>query len=143
VTDGELRRIFKEHLPRFDFQSVETWSTGQGVPDVNYCCDGVEGWIENKKSTSYTVGMRSEQVAWIERRRRAGGRVYIAVRRMQHAGARTVACDELWLWPGSAARALFTRELTMRGGGELGRWPGGPQRWPWALIAKILMNTKT
>lgn len=61
-----------------------------GVPDVSYCVTGVEGHIELKympflpKRLTTAVfgprssrGMRESQIAWFDRRLRAGGRAYI------------------------------------------------------------------
>ena len=65
MTDARLRQVFKEHLPDFDIQSVETWGTGRGVPDMNFCCNGIEGWIEFKMTKHWRVTVAPEQVAWI------------------------------------------------------------------------------
>lgn len=60
-----------------------------GMPDVNYCIDGEEGWIELKSVDNwpkrpdtpirlphYTV----EQRAWQRQRGEAGGKVFILLR---------------------------------------------------------------
>jgi len=131
VIDGGLSAIFRRHLPEAHWQSVETSGTGRGVPDLNYCLDGREGWIELKLVSGWRIpSMRPEQVAWAERRARAGGRVFLAGRK---GGA-------LWLWDASlAARALID-------GGDVREVPallrglGGPARWPWAAIAALLRS---
>jgi hypothetical protein len=130
TTDGGLRPLFKKHIPEGDWVSVETWSTGRGVPDLNYCINGHEGWIELKTTEGWAVTVRPEQVAWIERRLRAGGRVFLAVRRKRH---------ELWLLAGEDARALMLHGLKAlnplyRSDME------GPSRWNWSLISKILQT---
>jgi hypothetical protein len=62
-----------------------------GTPDVNYCYNGVEGWIELKHADKPPArdstpvfpdgkGLRDEQVIWIHKRARAGGRVWILAR---------------------------------------------------------------
>lgn len=141
-TDGGLRGLFQKRLPQVHWQSVETWSTGQGVPDVNFCYNGVEGWIEMKKTHGWTVNMEKEQVAWIERRQRNGGRVYIAVRRMNEA--RGVTYDELWLFDGSMARRFLTREATLNTAvaefSYLGRWGGGPAKWDFQHFLGLLLG---
>lgn len=58
-----------------------------GIPDTNYCFDGVEGWVELKygerparDSTAVFKSrhnLTAEQVEWILARRRSGGRVSI------------------------------------------------------------------
>ena len=134
MTDARLRQVFKEHLPDFDIQSVETWGTGRGVPDMNFCYNGVEGWVEFKRTKHWKVNVAPEQVAWIERRLRAGGSVLIAVRRIQPA-----TVDDLYLLHGSQARALAMgeRPSTIN---ALGVWSGGPARWNWQEIKALLLR---
>src|SRR5262245_12716207 len=105
MRDGGLRALLVRNLPRVHFQSVETWSTGQGVPDLNYCVDGSEGWIELKKSDGWVVDFEPQQIAWLERRARAGGRVFVFVSRAE---------TELYVLPASAARPLLTRRESLR-----------------------------
>ncbi len=50
---------------------------GAGLPDLNWCIDGVEVWIELKIYTRKRVLLRKLQYAWSIRRSRYGGRVYI------------------------------------------------------------------
>jgi hypothetical protein len=69
------------------------------------------------------------QVGWIERRLRAGGRVFILVRR---------AGDELWLLPGDTARTLSTRMGKLGTVEHLGRWDGGPRNWDWEQLGRML-----
>lgn len=114
--------------------------TGRGVPDSNYCCEGVEGWIEFKVTAGWTVAMRPEQVGWLMRRSRAGGRCWVAVRRRCPSGPRREPADELWLFPGvdalvlqSDGLAAFSRALT-----PAQRWEGGPAKWDWGRIADLL-----
>lgn len=136
-TDGGLRKLFQDHLPEAQWQSVETWSTGQGVPDMEYCFKGgLSGWIENKKTEANAVGMRSEQIGWIERRVRMGGRAFVAVRRRFAGGARRVACDELWLFHGRDARALYLGGLTAAK--PLLCCVNGPARWDWEAVKKVI-----
>lgn len=133
MSDGNLRNIFTQHLTAH-FQPIETWSTGQGVPDTNYCfAGGHEGWIENKLTAANAVDISSYQVAWLERRARVGGRVFVAVRRVAAAGPRRgVASDELWLFPGRTARLLMLGGL--KATAPLGNWAGGPAAWDWEAI---------
>jgi len=143
--DDGLRPIMKTNLEmlRFHCQSVETGGTGQGIPDTNYCCDGVEGWYECKATDGHAVTLRPEQIGWIERRLRCGGRVFVAVRRRHQGGPRLgAACDELHLLPGHLARrarlgGLRDPEVLA---GCAGRWLGGPQRWDWRAVAEALLG---
>src|SRR5262245_13192477 len=127
--DGYLRTLFRTHLRAdFDWQSIEIVGVGSGVPDGNYCCSGVEGWVEFKAARGWRVPMRPTQVAWIERRCRAGGRVFVAVRRDQ----------SLYLYPGTTARQLLTEDL--RSVEPLGLWHGGPAKWDWGAVRQHLVS---
>jgi hypothetical protein len=142
MTDGNLRTLFHKHLPEAHWQSIETWGTGQGVPDTEYCFpNGLCGWIEFKLTSGWTVNFkdRAHQIAWLERRARAGGRCFVAVRRKVPAGPRRgLATDELWLFPGIAARDLAQNGLKTLP--ALGVWPDGPARWPWDKVKLALIS---
>jgi hypothetical protein len=139
TTDGGLRQLYQKHLPTFHWQGVETWSTGQGVPDCNFCAEGSEGWIENKVTHTNAIKFQTEQIGWIERRRRAGGRVFIGVRKTWDAGPRKGAAGDLfYLFAGDAVRALAV--------GGLGAaipilmCSGGPAKWAWPEIRTNLLT---
>lgn len=155
--DDGLRPIFKSHLELLGFhmQSVETGGTGQGIPDTNFCVNdpahcppigrtfsGIEGWVEYKSTSGWTVDLRPEQIGWIERRVRVGGRVLIAVRRRHGGGPRLGRpVDELHLLPGRVARLARIGGLRAPEVLEaaLGRWCGGPSRWDWDRVAEALI----
>lgn len=129
--DGDLRKIFHEHLDGH-WQAVETGGTGKGIPDSNYCIDGYEGWVEFKHTKHWKVRIWPEQVAWMERRARQGGRVFIAVRRGQ---------DELWILTPEAGRYL--REGTLKDVPKeyiKARYNDGMKSWNWKEITKILIE---
>jgi hypothetical protein len=126
--DAGLRVSFRHYLPRFDWATVEVGSIGRGVPDANYCCDGIEGWLEYKSADHWRARIRPEQVGWAERRLAHGGRVFCAVRRAQ---------AELWLYPGSALRLLKDQRLDEVP--NLGMWGGGPGRWNWQAVELLLL----
>ena len=137
--DGGLRKILPSHLSKFHWQAIETGGTGRGIPDMNFCFGGIEGWVENKLTTADAVNLSPEQVGWIERRCRAGGRVFIGVRRLCKAGPRRVAKDEFHLYPGVAARELKVLGLSrIASAKRLGLWAGGPAKWDWNAIAAAL-----
>jgi hypothetical protein len=139
VSDGNLRQLFQKHLPSVHWQGIETWSTGQGVPDMNGCWNGHEFWIENKKTEGWAVNFEMGQVAWIERRIRVGGRVFLAVRRMVPAGPRRgKAKDELWLFHGAMARAVA--DFGLADVEPIDKFEGGPAKWCWTTIAMILSH---
>lgn len=144
MIDGGLRKLFRANLiGNIDWLSVETGGTAMGVPDSNFCVNpGIEGWIEFKRATANAVSVRKEQVAWIERRVRLGGRVFIAVRRWKDAGTRTDARDDLILIRGAGVRALFLDGIS---GAEKGRfvagsWSGGPSKWGWDQVRHLLIR---
>lgn len=154
--DGDLRKIFREHLPMVHWQSIETGMTGRGIPDTNGCYQGTEFWVEFKQTRHWTVGLRPEQVAWISRRARAGGRVWVAVRRRPTPSSRrqrvlvgrkdigvpgrgAPVADELWLLYGSAAKSLVDGGLRHAGPSSVaGTYYGGPGQWPWQTILGLL-----
>lgn len=142
MSDGNLGQIFQKRLPKAHWQRIETL-VGRGTPDLNGCLDGKEFWIENKSTSGWVVKFEDGQVAWHERRCRAGGRTFIAVRRQANAGPRRGdACDELWLFHGQQAREVASdglrgvRPMTM----ALGWWAGGPARWGWDQVRQILVH---
>ena len=138
MSDGNLRQLFQKYLPEFHWQGVETFSTGQGVPDMNGCVYGIELWVENKLTSGWKVNFEMGQVAWAERRVRAGGRVFLAVRRKAPAGPkRGDAVDELWLFHGSQMRAVAEQGLKDQQPRRLET--GGPARWNWPAIKDHLI----
>lgn len=147
--DGGLRQTFRKYLPFIHWQSIEVPSIAKGVPDCNGCYDGVDFWCENKKTAGYIIGLRPEQVAWLDRRGRCGGTVYIAVRRMAKKGPRRgPGTDELWLLDGRASREInklksLAAVKMARPELVLGVWGGGPSHWLWNEVASALKRTRT
>lgn len=142
MIDGGLRSIFRLKLPRFHWQAIESGLTGGGIPDSNYCYIGKEGWIEHKLSTTtprLSYPLSPDQIGWHERRYRAGGRTFIAIRFRHPGGPRKgKAVDALFLYPGSKVRSVALLGLSVA---PLARFEGGPSRWPWAKIAEILTKS--
>lgn len=130
MTDAHLRQLFPRHLSQVHFVAVETGGTGRGIPDLNGCFNGIEFWIELKRARYWRIDISAEQCAWAERRLRAGGRVFVAVRRQSER------VDELYLYHGAVARQLRTDRLDAVP--CLGTWPGGPKRWNWTQILSVL-----
>lgn len=78
----------RSHHPSAHWQRVEN-TVGTGVPDVNGCKNGVEVWVELKEGVKLSSGIvrikiRREQNAWLLRRHRAGGLVYLGIRVNKH-----------------------------------------------------------
>lgn len=146
--DGGLRQLFQKHLPEFFWQSIESWSTGQGVPDLHYSISIADhnwynrsGWIECKQTEANAVAISPEQVAWAERYWRHSGRSWLAVRQQCYAGQRRKAQDNLWLIHGDGARWAKTGGLSAVPRIYLkGQWSGGPGRWDWAAVKAILTS---
>jgi hypothetical protein len=130
-SDGNLRHIFRERLPKAHWQSIETGAVGPGVPDSNYCLPGgAEGWIEFKQTAGWAVTLRPAQIGWLMRRSRAGGRVFVAVRQARPPE------DMLWLALGGHAALL--RDGGLKKAPVLGVWAGGPANWPWETVQGLL-----
>jgi hypothetical protein len=139
--DGGLRALFRQNLPRFDWCSIESGTTGGGIPDSNYCALGVEGWIEFKQTPGHAVTLRPEQVGWIMRRVRYGGRVWIAVRQQALAGPRRDARDVLWLISGRLAKEAKVGGLRgLEWHGDTLIEHGGPAQWDWDAVAATLVS---
>ena len=118
---------------------VENSGLGRGVPDLNGCLMGIEVWLELKATQGWAVLVLPEQAAWAERRARAGGRVFFAVRRHCKAGPRRPAADALYLFGANQGREL--RQYGLKKVTPLGYWPGPtPARWNWEQIEQILFS---
>ena len=121
MADDGLGGLLRGNLPGH-WQRIESGLTGGGIPDMNYCIDGIEGWVENKQTQGWAVRIRPDQIGWIFKRTLNGGRVWIAVRRKH---------EELWLVPGSLVRVLASEGLRNL---EVDTWTGGPRQWDWNAI---------
>lgn len=140
MIDGGLRPLFREHLRAgFQWNTIETGTTAGGVPDSEFCSEGVSSWLEFKQTTGWAVTLKPEQVAWHTVRHLRGGRSLIAVRRWPEAGVRRVAADELWIFLGRHAMEL--RAGGLRAGVPcLGIWEGGPSRWDWDHVRQVILE---
>lgn len=137
LKDGGLRTMLRERLPVAQWTSVESPLTGSGIPDCEYCYPGgVQGWVECKVVRSgWKPKFRPGQVAWISRRARLGGRVFIAVRRQIDKGGD----DDLWLVPGTLVMVLEDHGLRgLDPSGLVRTWVGGPSMWDWGEVGDVL-----
>lgn len=127
--DGGLRRTFVQHLSQKKFHClpIETGFVSPGVPDLNYCKRGIEGWIEMKRAVRDRVKIRAAQVAWIEYRIDHGGRVFVAV----------VDGDRLSMFHGLSIRQLVDQKVSAVA--HIAQWRGN---WDWASIEQILLRWK-
>lgn len=125
-TDGGLRKIFRSRLPMVHWTSVETGLVQQGVPDMHGTWKGSSFWIENKRARGLEINLRPQQIGWLLRNARSGGKAFVAVRKK----------DVLWLFHGAHARSLARDGLRKPAPAAIaGSWPAP---WPWAKIARIL-----
>lgn len=136
-TDGGLRGIFSDHLIDFHWNAIESWSTGHGIPDGEFCApNGSQAWVEFKKTDGWAIQFKPGQIAWHERRHRMKGSSFIAVRRRNAARGQKV--DELYLFSGRDVRALTLGGVRAPDARVLGKWAGGPSKWDWARIRTLL-----
>ena len=126
MKDGNLRQLFRSHLPEVFWISVETGATGRGIPDSHGLSHGHSCWIEFKQTKGWKTSLSPEQIAWHLRYARNGGHSWIAIRK------RNRVSDELWLMPGGdAERCVSLREINADC--EI-VFRGGPAKWDWDAI---------
>ena len=126
--DGDLRKLFRKNLPQVHWVSVESGFTDLGIPDMNGCVGGREFWVEAKLARGNVVRIRPGQIAWLSRRHRVGGRVFVAVRQQKPRHG----VDRLWLFRGEHAAVLSDQGMDATS--YAGMWDGGPHKWPWEAI---------
>lgn len=89
MTEQQLFQRAKKALQPGHIIRVEN-PLDPGMPDVNYCIEGVEGWLELKMAIScpktkelrdctLRVSIRPVQPIWWQERLKVGGRVHILV----------------------------------------------------------------
>lgn len=81
-------QLLKKHMPEFldRLDRIEN-VVGVGTPDVNFCINGVDGWIEMKspkepvRKTSKLLNhpLNQDQKNWFLRQCNAGGRAFILI----------------------------------------------------------------
>jgi|TARA_A100001515_G_scaffold2896_2_gene2881 Holliday junction resolvase len=80
--EAELWKLIRKNFPKeAHVQRIETGGTGRGVPDVNYCQEGKEIWIELKSIKGNKLTLSPFQMTWIHNRIRSGGNCAIVVRK--------------------------------------------------------------
>jgi hypothetical protein len=130
--DGELRSIFRDHLPMVAWSTIETGGVEPGVADSNGLYDGVEFWVEMKKTLAWALDVKASQVAWHKLRQSKLGRTFFAVRRMHGK------TDDLYVIHGKYAERLRTSGL--EGCPCLLLCAGGPARWRWPAVLETLIT---
>tara|TARA_R110002020_G_scaffold94037_3_gene226674 strand:+ start:187 stop:576 length:390 start_codon:yes stop_codon:yes gene_type:complete len=80
--ESQFWALLKPHIPKeAHVQRIETGGTGRGVPDVNYCQQGIEIWIELKSIKGLKSELSPFQIAWIYNRIKAGGNCFVLIRK--------------------------------------------------------------
>ena len=80
--ESQLWTLVKENLPKdAHVQRIETGLTGKGVPDLNYCQNGKEIWIELKSIDGNKSQLSPFQIAWLYNRMKAGGKCFVLIRK--------------------------------------------------------------
>ena len=80
--ESQFWTLVKPHIPKdAHVQRIETGLTGKGVPDLNYCQNGKEIWIELKSIQGNKSQLSPFQIAWIHNRAKAGGNCYVLIRK--------------------------------------------------------------
>jgi hypothetical protein len=147
MRDGNLRPLFQRYLPQFHIQPIEVGALGRGIPDANYCGEGVEGWIEFKSAThDRPPRMEPEQIGWIHERRRFGGRVFIAVRctgrserfRKDYFAHKDLPLPDDMLLMFTGGEAPNIKDLNLNSVYLRGITWGEPEKWDWRFIGDIL-----
>lgn len=127
MKDGNLRTLFRSHMPEGMWVSVESGDVSAGIPDSHYIFPGGNcGWIEFKRGKGkrkISVGLRPMQVAWLERYSRLGGTAFVAVR----------TDTGLYLVSAGCARDLAEGRLL-----PLVSCLGAPAVWDWAAVRRAL-----
>jgi len=140
ASDGNLRPIFRQYLTDIFWTSIETGSTGRGIPDSFGIIDSFTFWAEFKITEANALStLFAEQVAWHLRYARCGGISFIIVRQRCEAGPRREARDNLYIFRGREAAKLKASGL--KGAKPLGSWIGtGPASWDWPGIQSCLLK---
>lgn len=89
MAEKNLWTWLRPYCPLGHYVRIENGEIGPGTPDVSFCVNGTEGWMELKDARSQTasipfpnenVGLHKSQIRWIKDRLAAGGNVWIVAR---------------------------------------------------------------
>lgn len=87
----KLKRLRKEHkLEDISLSWIESHATAIGIPDLHYCYNGIEGWVELKAFPD--IDIRANQCVWMETNIKAGGKPFFII----EADNRLLTISGLW-----------------------------------------------
>jgi hypothetical protein len=131
--DGDLRQLFRSHLPKVFHTSVESGGTGRGIPDSHCAYNDAAWWVEFKAAKHHKLShpLSPAQIGWHLRYARTGNTSYIAIRRHN-----LKKYDELWLVPGKYADHVNDEYRSY----HCGFFIGGPAKWDWNEILHIMWS---
>lgn len=134
---GRVRDGLKGAVPGIDLMRVENMVQA-GTPDVNFCIEMTEGWIELKHTAAPPArastavfkngGLRDEQIVWIHTRVRRGGRVFI----LAQIGEGVVLLHGVY--------ATKFNDMTLSELGRLARWRWAGSSPDWVELARELIR---
>lgn len=102
-SESDFRKVVSAELRGLGAHVVAIESrTFAGIPDINWCYQGVEGWIELKMVRGHKLRhpLTAQQRNWIRQRKAAGGRVHILTREFPGKGQGYI--DKVSLYDGHA-----------------------------------------
>lgn len=86
MSEATLRK-YVARLIHGHCSQVESHATAIGIPDTNYCINGVEGWIELKYTTgNRAIKVRPAQWNWFRSRLKAGAKNLYFMFRWEYKG---------------------------------------------------------
>lgn len=122
------------HSPGVDWMRLENL-VGTGMPDINGCLNGVEVWVETKLVKGNRIHFEPMQPAWIRKRTRAGGKVYIFARHK----------DTFLLWAGFPSEWMLNGTPLSDGGLSVDYRDAAPvlkmdRPYDWKLLMEVLFT---
>lgn len=141
MSEANLWQRVRKGLEGFGhLQRIESGVTDSGIPDVNYCFGGKEGWFEMKhgdepKRITTSVfksqrGLDPQQIEWLLYRWKNGGRVFI----LAQVGA--------WLVLLHGSQAARFNDMTLEDMKRVADWHhrGAMTSDLWRQVAEILCS---
>lgn len=127
--NDKFREGMVEAFPRVHWQRIENPVPPFGVPDINFCLDSLEHWVECKWTPSVTGArfshpLNRDQCSWLLARVHAQGSAWILARRV----------DTFKLWHGSWAREVKKKGWNAEGACVIMDLP-----WDWEELLRCML----